>query len=301
MQPDLAIILVNWNGYALTKDCIDSLAKTSYQNYTIIVVDNGSEDGSAAKLKRDYQNIVLLELPENKGFTGGNNHAMEWAIKEGFKYSLLLNNDTFVESDFLEPLLQTMNEHPLVGAVQPLICFNYDRNKIWNAGSFRNPIWGYCYTQGYLQNRSEKFAQERKVDWISGCAFLVRNEALQQVGLFQENLFTYYEDVDLSYRLRNSGYELRFIPSSVIYHIAGMSGKSVSKGKEGFLHAQTHFYNVRNRIWFLKKYSNFLQLPTVFLYHVAYFTAMLIYFSLRARFTKLQACYKGIQAGLIMK
>lgn len=301
MEHSLAIILVNWNGYALTRDCIQSLGKTSFPDYKIIVVDNGSVDDSATKLMEEFPNIKLIALPENKGFTGGNNRAMEFAIEAGFRYSLLLNNDTFVEPDFLEPLVNYLDNHTNTGAVQPLICFEYDRNTIWNAGSFFNRFWGTCYTIGYQKKLSAAYTQTKQVDWFTGCAFMVRNEALKKTGLFEEKLFTYYEDVDLSFRLRNQGYDLQFIPTSIVYHIAGMSGKSSVKGKEGFLSPNVHYYNVRNRIWILKKYTQIWDRPSVFLYHVFYFTAMLIYFCVRGRWGKLKACFNGIKDGLILQ
>jgi GT2 family glycosyltransferase len=300
MQHNLAIILVNWNGYALTRDCILSLNKTSYGGYTIIVVDNGSSDGSAIKLQEEFQEIKLIELKENIGFTGGNNRAMKFAIEAGYTYTLLLNNDTFVEPDFLEPLINYLNSNNNTGAVQPLIRFEHDRNIIWNAGSFFNSVWGYCYTKGYYKKVSHLYNQPVQVDWITGCAFMIRNEVLKKTGLFEEKLFTYYEDVDLSFRIRKLGYELHYIPESVVYHIAGMSGKSTTKGKEGFLHANVHYYNVRNRIWMLKKYIQIWNWPTVFMYHLFYFTGMIFYFLARGRWGKLNACYRGLKDGLIM-
>lgn len=301
MQHNLAIILVNWNGYAQTRDCIYSLSKTSFRDYRIIVVDNGSTDGSVVKLSEEFREIKLIELPHNIGFTGGNNRAMEYAIEQGFRYSLLLNNDTLVAPDFLEPLLTYMHSHPATAAVQPLICFEHDRNIIWNAGSFFNSLWGYCYTNGFNKPLSSEYKRSGKVDWITGCAFMVNNDALKKTGLFKESLFTYYEDVDLSFRLRSLGYDLQYIPESVIYHIAGMSGKSTTKGKEGFLHANVHYYNVRNRIWLLKKYIRIWQWPSVFVYHLFYFTGMLFYFLVRGRWSKWKACLRGIKDGLILQ
>jgi GT2 family glycosyltransferase len=205
-----------------------------------------------------------------------------------------------VESGFLEPLLEYMNNHSNIGAVQPLICFEYDRNIIWNGGSFFNKFWGYFYTNGFLKKVNSVNLHSKKVEWITGCAFLIRNSALKKTGLFEEDLFAYYEDADLSFRLRNFGYDLQFIPESIVYHIAGMSGKSLTKAKEGFLYANVHYYNIRNRIWFLKRHVRFWQWPTVFMYHIFYFSGRLVYFLIRGRWEKLGACLKGIKDGIKM-
>lgn len=298
MSKKIAIILVNWNGYSYTNDCIHSLQNASYTGYDIIVVDNGSADGSAAKLQLEHPGIILIPSTVNRGFAGGNNMAMEYAIQKGYEYSLLLNNDTFVEPGFLEPMVEYLEAHPNTAAVQPKIFFAHNRNLLWNAGSFFNRWWGIARTRGYAKKDRSAYQQTEKVDWITGCAFFVRNGVLQKSGLFAEKMFTYYEDVDLSFRIVQLGYDLIYLPAAVVYHIAGVSGKTVAKGKEGYLNASVHYYNVRNRIWILKKYTSAPYIPTVCLFHFFYFSFLLLYFLVRGRFQKLAACIKGIIDGI---
>ncbi|MEY2923457.1 MAG: hypothetical protein RL108_2083, partial [Bacteroidota bacterium] len=132
MQPSVAIILVNWNSYEFTNDCIASLKKVSYLNFRIVVVDNGSIDGSGKQLQQEQPDIIVLFSDDNKGFTGGNNIGLEYAIKNDFDYALMLNNDTFVEPDFLDHLVQYLEQNPNTGVVQPRIYFNHDRKLLWN-------------------------------------------------------------------------------------------------------------------------------------------------------------------------
>lgn len=297
MQARVAIILVNWNGYAMTKDCIVSIMENCSSPYQIVVVDNGSTDGSVEKLRHAFPELHLIASPENLGFTGGNNLGLEWAMKQGFDYSFLLNNDTFVGPGFLEPLLDYMDAHPQTGAVQPRICFAPDRKIIWNAGTAYYPWLGITTTKGFNQSDGPKFAESMPLDWITGCAFFIRNQVLKQIGLFDPAFFTYYEDVDLSFRILQAGYALHYIPESHIYHIAGMSGKSIAKGKEGFLHASVHYHNVRNRIWIWRRYAKPWHWPTILAYHFFYFGAMLLYFLLRGRLKKLAATCRGLGDG----
>jgi len=297
MQARVAIILVNWNGYAMTKDCINSILENPSSAYQIVVVDNGSTDGSVQKLREAFPQIHLIASSENLGFTGGNNLGMRWALEQGFDYSFLLNNDTFVGSGFLEPMLTFMDEHPQTGAVQPRICFAHDQSLIWNAGAAYHPWLGIATTRGYNKTDGPQFAQTMPLDWITGCAFFIRNEVLRQIGLFEPAFFTYYEDVDLSFRIVKAGYGLHYLPTSVIYHIAGMSGKTIAKGKEGYLHASVHYHNVRNRIWIWRRYSQVWNWPSILAYHLFYFVGMLLYFLMRGRLEKLAATWKGIRDG----
>jgi len=230
---------------------------------------------------------------------------------------LLLNNDVEVEPDFLEPLIQTLDQNTHIGAVQPLIYFHHDRELIWNAGTKYNPWLGVAQTIGYnkkdigqvkrkAQANSPASSQNNissvtKIDWITGCAFMVKSEVLQKVGLLYDPFFIYYEDVDLSFRIREAGYDLGYAPASVIYHIAGMSHKSTKKTAEGYVSPKVHYLNARNRIWLLKKYTKIVYAPTVFIYQTIYYTGVTAYFLIRGRREKIKALYRGIAEGLSMK
>ena len=300
VQKKLAIVIINWNSFELTRDTLMSLQKTSYQNYDCIVVDNGSQDDSANQLQNAFPNIILMRSGENKGFTGGNNIGMQFALDNGYEFIMMLNNDVEVDADFLQPLVQKLNSNQNIGAVQPLIYFHHDKNLIWNAGTTLIPFLGTCATPNYNQ-RDDAHAQlqvQKNIDWITGCAFMIRASVLKQVGLLKEKFFIYYEDVDLSFRIKTAGYTLAYEPSSVIYHIAGMSHKSKVKGKEGFVSPKVHFLNARNRIWFLKQHTPIWALPTVILFQAFYFFSIGFYFIFRARWQKWIAWNKGILEGL---
>jgi len=304
MSKKLAIILVNWNSYELTNDTLQSLYQTSYQDYDIICVDNASSDESLNELRKNHSNIIILTCDQNTGFTGGNNKGMQYAVEHEYAYTLLLNNDVAVESDFLEPLVQALDANENMGAVQPLIYFHHDRTLIWNAGSNFNQWLGITKTIGYnKKDAQQKYRYQNqhfvnKIDWITGCAFMVKTEVLKKVGLLYDPFFIYYEDVDLSFRIKNAGYDLGYAPASVIYHIAGMSHKSTKKTAEGYISPKVHYLNARNHIWLLKKYTSVLHAPTVILYQSLYYLSVTAYFIGRGRWQKIKALYKGIGEGI---
>jgi GT2 family glycosyltransferase len=304
MSKKLAIILVNWNSYELTNDTLQSLYQTSFQDYDIICVDNASTDESLNQLRTNHNNVIILTCDQNTGFTGGNNKGMQYAIQQGYVYTLLLNNDVAVESDFLEPLVGALDANKNMGAVQPLIYFHHDRTLIWNAGSSFNQWLGITKTIGYNKKdaqhtyRNQNQGCVSKIDWITGCAFMVKTEVLKKVGLLYDPFFIYYEDVDLSFRIKNAGYDLGYAPASVIYHIAGMSHKSTKKTAEGYVSPKVHYLNARNHIWLLKKYTSALHAPTVILYQSLYYLSVTAYFILRGRWQKIKALYKGIGEGI---
>jgi len=297
---NVAIVIVNWNSFDLTRDTLLSLQKSNFQNFDCIVVDNGSADNSACQLNNLFPEIILLLAGENKGFTGGNNIGMQYALDKGYEFIMMLNNDVEVDPNFLNPLVQKLKANEKMGAVQPLIYFHHDKNLIWNAGTTFNPLLGICATPNYNQrdNSHAQMQVQKKIDWITGCAFMIRASVLKKIGLLKEGFFIYYEDVDLSFRIKLAGYSLGYEPSSVIYHIAGMSHKSKEKGKEGFVSPKVHFLNARNKIWFLKQHTPFWAAPSVILFQAFYFFSIGFYFIFRARWQKWKAWNKGIWEGL---
>ncbi len=298
MQPTVAIILVNWNSFDVTNDCIESLKSIDYTSYSIVVVDNGSVDGSGDQLLQLHPEIVLIKSETNQGFTGGNNLGFEYSLKHGFDYSMMLNNDTFVEPNFLSALINYMEGQPSVGIIQPRIQFNHNRSVLWNGGSYYHKWLGFLYTKGFNKLPSAAHLQIKEVDWVTGCAFLTRNAILRRTGLLAQNMFIYSEDVDLSFRIKALGFKLVYHPDAVIYHIAGMSNKSKTKGKEGFVNPIVHYLNQRNRIWILKKYTNWYHAPTVILANIFYISLILGYFAARRRFTKFKTVVRAVQDGL---
>jgi len=300
-MPSVAIIVVNWNSYPHTSGCLSSLRKVSYSNFKTIVVDNGSIDASDLKLEKEYPEIVLLRNSENKGFTGGNNRGIEYAIDQHYDYLMLLNNDTEVEPDFLDELVKVIDTDPSIGAVQPKFFFLNNKERIWNAGGTIIKSLGWVRTVGENRTAKEKYDQPKNTEWITGCCFMVRTEIVKKIGGLNDRFFLYYEDVEWSLRIRSLAYKLYYCPKSIIYHAAGGSSRNENVDQEGLVNPKVHYFATKNNILVLRKYTPWYFIPTVFLFQSGKYVSFIVYFIIRKRFQKIKCLYNGLNDGLFSK
>ena len=287
----IAIIIVNWKQYQLTKLCLYSLQKIKYDNYQIILIDNESNPKELKKIKNQFDKIITFPNQKNLGFTGANNVGIEYAIKNDFEYVMLINNDTEVEKNFINPLIELLEKNQNFGAAQPLILNYYNRNKVWSAGGFLNKFFGYTYVikspEGIKKN----------IDWITGCCFFLRTDVIKKIGLLDEKFFAYYEDVDWSIRIKNAGYDLAFVKSSVVYHHGSKSSKNESN--EGTLSPFVHYLNIRNHIFLLRKNKDVFNSIGILFFQFFKIVSYSVYFIVRVRINKLNMVYKGLVDGLM--
>ena len=297
MSKSVGLILLNWNTPAHTANCIASLQQyCNEQHFDIIVVDNGSTDNSLAILKAQYPGLIYIENGENLGFAEGNNRGIEYSMANGYAYSLIINTDTLVDEDIVIKLSNHLNNHPEAAAVQPAIFWLHDKSKIWNGKGGFNQLLGLTFTDKTVPGVNDEF---KVAQWVTGCCMLLKNSALLQTGLFNKQFFLYYEDVELSYRLRDFGNEVHYLPSCKMYHEAGVSAKLEAPKKEGFLSPVIHYYISRNRIWFLRKYGNAICYPIYILVSAIYYTILWMYFILRGRTKKARLLFKGVKEGVL--
>lgn len=297
MPKPVAVILLNWNNPTYTINCILSIKKyCKSEEYDLIIADNGSTDGSLDILKGHFPGEIFIDNETNLGFAEGNNRALKYSIEQGYTYSLVINNDAEVDENFLSPLIRHLEAHPGTVAVQPAIYYLHNKTRLWNGGSFFNHFTGSVYSKNRKSRQKLKHAE--KVDWVTGCCFLIKNKALTKSGLFNSRFFLYYEDVDLSLRLRHNGGNLDFLPSCKIYHEAGASGQQKVKNTEGRLAPVIHYYLCRNKIWFLRRYAHPFSLIFIFVPNALYYTSLFAYFSIRRRKQKAMFLLKGIKDGL---
>lgn len=295
MSKSVAILLLNWNTPAHTSNCITSLLSNCDADlFDLIVADNGSTDGSLAKLKSQFPNSIFLDNKENLGFAEGNNRAITYSINNHYTYSLILNNDTEVEEDLVKNLFVHLEHHPEAAAVQPAIYWLHNKTAIWNGEGKYQPLLGRVHSDLTLPGRQDPF---KKAAWLTGCCMFVRNSVLKQTGGFNKQFFLYSEDAELSFRIRAAGHELHYLPTSKLYHEAGASGQLASREKEGTLSPVIHYYVNRNKIWFLRKFGNPLFYPFMFIYHAPYYLALLSYFMLRGRKKKAGYLFNGLKDG----
>lgn len=292
--PSVAIIIVNWNSYTFTAACIRSIQEQKEYYMDIIVVDNGSTDQSSCLLQKEFPGIHLIEAKANLGFSGGNNLGIRYALAQQYKYCFLLNNDTLLNPNCLIQLCNFMEANTHIAAVQPKIYFQHQPQKLWNGGNGFSTIWGYTYSNGYNQLDHPKYNKEKAQPWITGCALWIRSEVIKQVGFLNEDYFIYYEDVEWSFRIRKEGFVLWYYPHASLRHVAGASGKTTTSA-EGVLRPEVHYYNIRNRIWLLKKYVLWYQAPTWFMYNFLYLSVVLLYFVFKQRWAKAKIVLKAVR------
>ncbi|MGE5797532.1 MAG: glycosyltransferase family 2 protein [Ignavibacteria bacterium] len=261
----IGIVILNWNGLKDTIECIESLKKLAYPNVKIFVVDNKSLDDEAQKLATYYNGLIqVIPLIENIGFSGGNNAGIKVSLEQKTDFILILNNDTVVEPDFLEPLIKKFEDDEKTGIAAPQINYYSEPGRIWSDGGRIKKFFGsgYAYSDK-LENESDK--KDKSVTFVSGCCMLVKKEVFREIGLFDENFFLYVEDTDFCCRVLNAGYRIYVVPKSKIYHKVGASTK---KDFSSF----PLYYTTRNRLYFAKK--NF---PETYILTILYiFFAMLI-------------------------
>lgn len=299
----IAVILVDWNGIEVTLPCLQSLNALKLSGkFTIelIVVDNGSTVSIAERIKNKFSDVIVFRCEENRGFAAGCNVGIKYAIESGFDYSLLLNNDTTVEPDFLNHLYDFMEKKPTVGLAQPKILFQHDKRLIWNAGNNYNQWIGFASSKGYGKKNSDKYNSIADMPWATGCCMLIANNLFTKhgLGLLNEAYETYCEDVEFSFRVREKGYEISYVPSSIIYHIAGYSVNSNEETQEGRTHPFVVYLHSRNRIFLLREFSTWYVYPTVILFQIVYYTLLILRFLLLRRPKKLRAVLRSIFDGI---
>jgi GT2 family glycosyltransferase len=245
-QPLVHIIVLNWNGLDDTSELLESLSKISYANYTIVLVDNNSSNDEAEKLENISKDKAhIIKSKENLGFSGGNNVGIRYSLEEKADYILLLNNDTTVNPDFLEILVNKFASDNQAGIVAPQINYYDEPQKIWTDGGKISRIRGsgFAYSD---KMETEADVRDKSVTFVSGCCMLIKREVLLSVGLFDENYFLYIEDTDLCLRTIRSGYKIYVVPKSKILH------KLYSSTKKNYS-SLPFYYTTRNRLYFAKK------------------------------------------------
>ena len=211
------LFVLNWNGRDLTLDCLSSLEKITYPNVKIYVIDNGSSDNSVTEIRNQFPDYEIIGLPENYGFARGNNAGFE-LVKQKADYTIFLNNDTIVDPNFVEPLINAMESNSTVKQSTPKIFYADNLDCIWFGGGKVNLWAGWIRHLGIRQKDSMQFSFNRNVDYATGCCVCMRTVDFESIGMFDESFLMYGEDVDLSLRFRKQGGQILFVPESKIWH-----------------------------------------------------------------------------------
>jgi len=232
LNVDVSIIIVNWNTREIACDCLKSVyEQTQHMSFEVIVVDNGSSDGSVEMVKNEYPRVILIENLENVGFAAANNQGM--ALAKG-RYILLLNSDTVILDNAISKAISFSDTHPEAAVVGCRV-LNPDRTLQLSCSMFPSLLnWVLFITYLYKLFHKNKFFGRERMSWwarndiqevevVTGCFMLVRREAIEQVGMMDERFFMYAEEIDWCYRFRMAGWKNLFTPDAEIIHLGGVS------------------------------------------------------------------------------
>jgi len=242
-MPLVSVIILNWNGKRFLEECLSSLRCQTFTDFEVILVDNGSNDGSVEFIKANFPDFVrLIENKVNLGFSGGNNVGIRSAVG---KYIVLLNNDTRADPGWLEELVKVAESHPGVGMCASKVYLDTQRRIIDTVGHliYRD---GLNRGRGRLELDVGQYDIQEEVFFPSGCAALYKREMLDEIGLFDEDFFAYGDDTDIGIRGRLTGWKCLYVPTAIIYHKYSGSTSPYSPFKA--------FHAERNRVWIAIKY-----------------------------------------------
>lgn len=290
-EPLVSIIIVNWNGEEVFRECLKSLAKIKYKNYELIIVDNNSVDGSEnfyKKIKLNNTRTIILKNTQNLGFAPANNQGFK---KSKGEFLLLLNNDTKVAKDFLNIMVEKMKSDNSIGALQPKIFLMDKKNYLDNAGSFMTRT-GFLQHWGFMRKDSREFDQEREVFSAKGACLLIRTDVVKKTKLFDDRFVSYFEETDFCWKVWLVGKRVIYYPKTFIFHKVGFTSKKQNQ-------IEVNFNSFKNRICSLLKNLDDRNLILIGGVHLILILGLSIYYLVKLEFYKSWMIIKSILWNLI--
>lgn len=244
--PAVGIVIPVWNALAYTLACLESLTHLSYPSFEIVIIDNGSTDGSSETIRARYPSVTVIRNETNRGFAHACNQGLQHVFGKGAEFAMLLNNDTLIAPDMLTNLVSTARSYPNTGIFGPKICYADRPDVPWFTGiRFNRPIY-------IVRTASPKYQVQSdvpvRVDFISGCGMLIRRSVYDAVGGLSEDYFMYYEDLDFCLRARQAGWLAMYVPTALMWHVLSVS----SGGKDSPL---KQYFQVKSSLIFYRRHT----------------------------------------------
>lgn len=227
----VAAIVVNYNGKEVTLQAVESLRQMTYPAFDLVVLDNASTDGSPEALAAAYPDLKQLKVEVNRGSSSGYAAGFRWAFENGYDYALLLNNDIEVEPDMLDRLVEVAERDPGIGVTGPKCYFHGDRQRLWSAGGklrFRESI---THERGYGEIDRGQYDRDAEVDYVNGCAILIKREAAEAAGSWDPLFFICVDDADFCTRVKRKGFRCVYAHRAVLYHMVAYTTGGYSPGR----------------------------------------------------------------------
>jgi hypothetical protein len=252
MDKRYLIILLNYNNWQDTVECVQSLNKSGVKDSNILIIENCSSDESLEKLKTNFSSVKIIQTEKNLGFTGGNNLGIRYASENNYHYAVVLNNDTIVEEkNSFEILITQMDKYPEVTLGTGRIFYFPEKDRIWYDGGKLINWRGMAIHHHYRKKINEIQLNDdlNEIDFISGCFMCIRLSDIQKLGYMDENFFIYLDDIEYSARAVKKKLKLRYFPEVVIYHKAMGEEKRTPK---------MVYYSMRNRKLLINLHFGFI-------------------------------------------
>lgn len=281
-KPRVGIVVVTFNQWQRSRECLESLRKLDYEPREIVVVDNGSYDGTADSIRRDFPEVRLLAQSENLGYTGGNNAGIRSCLDLGVDAVMILNNDAVVAPDLLDRMVHRLTDRTIV---TPRV---WDASSDGEAGAL---VGTFDWTWGIAIPDPESTAPDaeaKEVGFAAGCCLLLPVSIFENVGMFDERFFLYYEDLDLLERARTAGYRIVWEPRAVVnHHPASSSGGSeISPARL--------YYSTRNRALVMRKHRSGMANAVFLAYYLPSRLIRILMFLLRGQTRLAGAIWLGV-------
>lgn len=241
-MPRILIIILCYNGVDDTLACLASLRSVTTA-HDLLVLDNASQDDTQVRVRAAFPDIPVLDNGDNLGFAAGNNIGLRYALEHGYEYALLLNNDTEVAPDFLEHMLAVAESDPQIGVVGPKIVYHERPDLIWSAGGEIDWRRGICTLRNGAAD-DPAFGRAADVEFVTGCAFLVKRAVLERAGLLDERFFMYFEETEWCVRITRAGFRIVYAPEALVLHKIPLNAR--------FDKEYLAYYMTRNRLLFLR-------------------------------------------------
>ncbi len=305
MNPRVAIVVLNYNGLEDTRDCLESLHKIDYPDYKVYVVDNGSRDSQAQKIREEYPWACVAGLPENLGFTGGNNFILDLIPYTGYDYVLLLNNDTVVGREFLSYMVKAGESDPRIGIVGAMIFYYGEEDdswfsycnaallgglgplKVWYNGGVVNPWTSSTHHLSQWHFPESMF----DTDYVTGCCMLIKRKLIEEQGGFYPGYFAYLEDLEYCTRARENGWRIVVEQLAYLYHKVSKTSKKSSD--------LAFYLYLRNRLLYITRNHDaarqVFSIPWVL---ATYFAPQLLYNILFLEGKRVRLAFQALAEGL---
>lgn len=263
----VSIVIVSWNQGEYTLACLRSVYESNLKDYEVILVDNGSFDDTVQRVKKGFKNVKIIQNNKNLGYAKANNQGVKATKGE---YVILLNNDTVVEPDAFQKLLDFMQQNKGVGVAQAKLYWMSDKTRNDLVGTFLTPT-GLVYYFGYGKKDNKKYKKIRSIFFAKGAAMIIRKEVFDKIGYLDEDYVTYFEEYDFCWRVWLAGWRVAYVPEPVVYHYLNISGSKLKKPYAFYL-------NNRNRIMTLIKNLEFKNILWILPLHLLVITVSAFFY-----------------------